>query len=47
MAVLVAHMRCRATEWRHLAPYIDRLRALPSFVEVNAWEGLTDWLNPD
>jgi len=25
-----------ATEWRHLSPYINRLRALPSFIEVNA-----------
>ena len=40
------HMPRPATEWRHLSPYIDRLRALPSFIEVNAREGLTDWLNP-
>ncbi|MFI5010869.1 MAG: glutathione S-transferase family protein [Hyphomicrobiales bacterium] len=35
-----------ATSWDHLVPYIGRLRALPSFNEVNAREGLTDWRNP-
>jgi glutathione S-transferase len=35
-----------ATAWPHLARYISRVRALPSFIEVNAREGLTDWLNP-
>jgi glutathione S-transferase len=35
-----------ATGWPHLAPYIERLRARPSFIEVNAREGLTDWQNP-
>jgi len=34
-----------ATTWPHLRPYIDRLRNLPSFLELNAREGLTDW-NP-
>lgn len=34
-----------ATTWPNLAPYITRLRALPSFIEVNAREGLTDWRN--
>ncbi|MFP3566821.1 glutathione S-transferase family protein [Paraburkholderia sp. SIMBA_030] len=34
-----------ATGWPHLARYIHRLRALPSFVEVNARERLTDWRN--
>jgi glutathione S-transferase len=29
-----------------LMPYISRLRALPSFIELNAREGLTDWSNP-
>jgi glutathione S-transferase len=32
-----------ATTWLHLAPYAERLRALPSFIEVNAREGLADW----
>lgn len=36
-----------ATGWPHLARYIHRLRALPSFVEVNARERLTDWRNGD
>jgi glutathione S-transferase len=27
-------------------PYISRLRALPSFIELNAREGLSDWSNP-
>ncbi|KLU20855.1 glutathione S-transferase [Caballeronia mineralivorans PML1(12)] len=34
-----------ATTWQHLLPYIERLRGLPSFIEVNAREGLTDWSN--
>ncbi|MET0535993.1 MAG: glutathione S-transferase family protein [Steroidobacter sp.] len=34
-----------ATSWKHLGPYIQRMRALPSFVEVNDREGLTDWRN--
>ncbi|NYH27846.1 glutathione S-transferase family protein [Paraburkholderia bryophila] len=36
-----------ATGWPHLAGYIHRLRALPSFIELNAREGLTEWLNPN
>jgi glutathione S-transferase len=40
------NMSPAATAWQHLGPYIERLRALPSFVEVNAREGLTDWRNP-
>ncbi|WCM24727.1 glutathione S-transferase family protein [Paraburkholderia bryophila] len=36
-----------ATGWPHLAGYIQRLRALPSFIELNAREGLTEWLNPN
>lgn len=35
-----------ATTWKHLAPYIQRMRSRPAFIEVNAREGLTDWLNP-
>jgi glutathione S-transferase len=27
-------------------PYIQRLRALPSFIELNAREGLSNWSNP-
>jgi glutathione S-transferase len=34
-----------ATTWKHLAPYIQRMRSRPSFIEVNRREGLTDWLN--
>jgi len=34
-----------ATSWPHLAPYIQRMRARPAFIEVNRREGLTDWLN--
>ena len=37
---------CKATNWPQLAPYIGRLRALPSFIELNAREGLSDWSNP-
>jgi glutathione S-transferase len=36
----------KAISWPHLAPYIGKLRALPSFIELNAREGLTDWSNP-
>jgi glutathione S-transferase len=35
-----------ATGWPNLKPYIERMRAMPSFIEVNRREGLTDWLNP-
>ncbi|SMG56237.1 glutathione S-transferase family protein [Paraburkholderia susongensis] len=31
--------------WPHLASYIRRLRALPSFIELNAREKLTEWVN--
>lgn len=34
-----------ATSWKHLAPYIQRMRARPLFIEVNNREGLTDWRN--
>ncbi len=34
-----------ATSWNNLAPYIHRMRSLPSFIEVNEREGLTDWRN--
>jgi glutathione S-transferase len=40
------NMPRKATEWPNLGPYISRLRALPSFIELNAREGLTDWSNP-
>lgn len=33
--------------WPHLAAYIRRLRALPSFIEVNEREKLTEWRNED
>jgi len=32
-----------ATAWPHLAAYIERLRALPSYIEVSKREGLTGW----
>jgi glutathione S-transferase len=35
-----------ATTWKNLAPYIHRMRSRPAFIELNAREGLTDWLNP-
>lgn len=34
-----------ATRWKHLAPYIHRMRSRPAFIEVNEREGLTDWRN--
>lgn len=34
-----------ATTWKNLAPYIQRMRARPSFIEVNNREGLSDWRN--
>lgn len=40
------NMPRKAMDWPHLAPYITRLRALPSFIELNAREGLTEWNNP-
>jgi glutathione S-transferase len=36
----------KATDRANLMPYITRLRALPSFVELNEREGLTNWSNP-
>jgi glutathione S-transferase len=36
-----------ATGWPHLAGYVHRLRALPSFIELNAREKLTEWRNAD
>lgn len=36
-----------ATGWPHLAGYIRRLRALPSFIELNTRERLTEWRNED
>ncbi|WP_042975886.1 glutathione S-transferase family protein [Burkholderia sp. AU4i] len=35
-----------ATTWPHLATYIQHLRGMPTFVELNAREGLTEWMNP-
>lgn len=34
-----------ADTWKNLAPYIRRMRSMPSFIEVNRREGLTDWRN--
>ncbi|MFL9983712.1 glutathione S-transferase family protein [Paraburkholderia sediminicola] len=36
-----------ALGWPHLARYIRGLRARPSFIELNAREGLTEWRNQD
>jgi glutathione S-transferase len=33
-----------ATSWHHIAPYVIRMRARPSFREVCRREGLVDWL---
>jgi glutathione S-transferase len=33
--------------WPHLASYIRRLRARPSYLEVNEREQLTEWRNED
>jgi glutathione S-transferase len=34
------------TAWPTLARYVQRMRALPSFRQTYAREGLTDWVNP-
>jgi glutathione S-transferase len=34
-----------ATDWIHIAPYVIRMRARPSFREVCRREALVDWLN--
>jgi len=34
-----------AASWKNLAPYIQRMRSRPAFIEVNDREGLTDWRN--
>lgn len=34
-----------ATSWPNLARYVERLRATPSFLELNKREGLTEWQN--
>jgi glutathione S-transferase len=40
------NMPRQATSWPNLFRYIHRLRAMPTFLELNAREGLTEWLNP-
>lgn len=35
-----------ATTWTNLARYIHELRAMPTFLELNTREGLTEWMNP-
>ncbi|VWC48385.1 glutathione S-transferase [Burkholderia lata] len=35
-----------ATTWANLGRYIHELRAMPTFLELNAREGLTEWMNP-
>jgi glutathione S-transferase len=34
-----------AATWKNLAPYIQRMRSRPAFIDVNDREGLTDWRN--
>jgi glutathione S-transferase len=34
-----------ATEWSHIGPYVIRMRARPSFIEVCRRENLSTWLN--
>lgn len=34
-----------ATSWKNLAPYIQRMRSRPAFIQVNDREGLQDWRN--
>jgi glutathione S-transferase len=34
-----------ATTWKHLTPYIQRMRSRPAFIQVNDREGLKDWRN--
>jgi glutathione S-transferase len=34
-----------ATQFAQLAPYVSRMRKMPSLREVHAREGLTDWIN--
>lgn len=40
------NMPRKATLWPNLSRYIHALRAIPTFLELNAQEGLTEWLNP-
>lgn len=48
MAVMLArwsrNMPRPATDWTHLGAYIRRLKARPTFAELNRREGLTEWL---
>jgi glutathione S-transferase len=34
-----------ATTWDHIGPYVTRMRARPTFLEVCRREALTDWVN--
>jgi len=36
-----------ATDWPHLASYIRGMRARPSFIDLNAREELTGWMNEE
>lgn len=40
------NMPRQATSWPNLSRYVHKLRAMPTFLELNAREGLTEWLNP-
>lgn len=39
------NMQRPATSWPHLAPYVQRMRARPGFLEVCRREDVTDWMN--
>lgn len=33
-----------ATDWPHVRSYVERMRRMPSLIEVHAREGLNDWI---
>jgi len=35
-----------ATDWPNIARYVERMRAMPSFIAMCDAEGLTEWRNP-
>jgi glutathione S-transferase len=39
------NMERPATSWPNIAPYVQRMRGRPAFVEVCRREGIADWLN--
>lgn len=34
-----------ATDWPHVRAYVERMRTVPSLIEVHAREGLDDWIS--